>query len=601
MPRPLRLLAVCLAALAGGALHAAETPPRWPLDLPERYLTSNFMESRPGRFHAGVDLKTRSETGFPARAAVDGWISRIRFSANGYGKAVYLNGNDGRIYVYAHLERLADPLRAMVRETQRRRGRYDVSLFFPKGRHPVRRGEVLALTGQSGTAGPHLHFEVRDASNRPLDPLAHGFAVADTIPPRLLRLRIHPAAPGSRVDGRDVACAVGDGRIPLPARLPDVAVSGPIALSLRLVEETDAAGHRLAPWRLSVTLDDSLVYDSRNERLEFARNDRARLEWLATDEGLERWLHRHPDVDLAGRDGAAWSLDPTLLTPGPHEVRVTAEDRAGNSAAAAWRLLVDADPVGAWAEAPVRARAEDPVEGVAWLDPFRAELHGAVVPLDSLAALLGRPVAAVHRPLAVDAAERARLQRTQGLTVLDWGREVLAAVWPRRAELDLAPAWPDSLPPDAGVYVAKGDQWRYHGPVQRRDGAWRLPVDGPGRYLLCRDLQAPYLGPGPEEGRVDPGPAGVADAVTPSRWQVLPIRLEDLGSGVDPATLEATWNGEPFWPEPDMPRRRVLVEPPDDAAPGRHVLMLRARDRAGNEAERTYTLHLESEESFSTP
>ncbi len=36
--------------------------PLWPLDLSTRYLTSNFMEYRGGRFHAGIDLKTNSET-----------------------------------------------------------------------------------------------------------------------------------------------------------------------------------------------------------------------------------------------------------------------------------------------------------------------------------------------------------------------------------------------------------------------------------------------------------------------------------------------------------------------------------------------------------
>ena len=78
---------------------------RWPLDLPTRYLTSNFMEYRSGRFHAGLDLKTQSRTGFAARAVEDGSIVRVRATPFAYGRAVYLLGNSGRTYVYAHLSR----------------------------------------------------------------------------------------------------------------------------------------------------------------------------------------------------------------------------------------------------------------------------------------------------------------------------------------------------------------------------------------------------------------------------------------------------------------------------------------------------------------
>lgn len=597
IPAPVRLPAVLglLAALLGAIAPAPAVEPVWPLDLPERYLTSNFMESRPGRYHAGLDFKTRSETGFPARAVADGWISRIRFTANGYGKAVYLHGDDGRTYVYAHLERLADPLRSLVRDAQRGRGRWDVALHFPKGRHPVRRGDVLALTGQSGTAGPHLHFEVRDAHNRPVDPQAWGFAVPDTIPPRLLRVRIHPASPASRVDGRDEAAGWGDGRTPLPERLPAVAVTGPVALSVRVEEQADAMGHVLAPWRLSVVLDDSVAYDSRNERLDFDRNDRAQLEWLGTDEGLERWLFRHPDVDLDGRTGRGWSLDPRVLTPGDHAVRVEAEDRAGNRTTVAWTLRVGAPAEAAWPAAPVRVDLAPPVEGVSWLDPFRACLDGAVIPLDSLAVRLDREVPAVLRPLSLDAVERERLGRTQALRDLGWGCEVFAADWPRGGALDLEPAWPDSLPPGAGVYVQRRDEWRFVAPAFRRGGPWRTSLPGPGRYALCDDAQAPYLGPGPQEGRVRPSPAGRVPEVRPPRWEIVPIRLEDLGSGVDASTLAARWDGAPLQPEPDLPRRRVLVELPDDAAPGPHELVLTVSDRLGNTAERTYRLELESE------
>ena len=68
---------------ATGVGDAATAPLRWPLDLPAHWLTSNFMEYRGGRFHAGIDLKTRETEGFPAYAVEDGWISRVRATPAG--------------------------------------------------------------------------------------------------------------------------------------------------------------------------------------------------------------------------------------------------------------------------------------------------------------------------------------------------------------------------------------------------------------------------------------------------------------------------------------------------------------------------------------
>jgi hypothetical protein len=414
--RTVLILLIVLAATAG-----AETAPRWPLDLPTRYLTSNFMEHRPGRFHAGIDLKTDGVAGFPVRAVEDGWISRIRLSPFGYGQAIHLTGDSGLTYVYAHLERLADRWREPVAVEQRRRGGWSVSLFYPPDRQRVQRGEVLALSGQSGTTGPHLHFEVRAAGDEPLDPLAHGFAVADTIPPRILALRVLPAAPESRLAGDVVArravAPAGGGR-----ELPPLSLSGPVAFTVSLQERSDAAGHRLEPWLLSATLDDSLVFEARNERFAFAEQIRMRLEWLETAAGRERWLLRRPGDDLPGRSGGSWSLEAAVLTPGEHRLCVRAEDRAGNAAEAVCLLHVAAAGGAStaspgWEASPVAVLRPD---GVA-VTPFLLRGPAGCEPLR------GDPV--VVTPDSLDAAEQARAWLEQGLNWAGWAARLDSPDW----------------------------------------------------------------------------------------------------------------------------------------------------------------------------
>src|SRR5262245_47409000 len=58
-----------------------------PLFLPLN-LAGNFGEMRSGHFHSGIDIKTNEQEGQVVMAAADGYISRIKVSAVGFGKAL---------------------------------------------------------------------------------------------------------------------------------------------------------------------------------------------------------------------------------------------------------------------------------------------------------------------------------------------------------------------------------------------------------------------------------------------------------------------------------------------------------------------------------
>ena len=81
-------------------------------------------------------------------------------------------------------------------------------------------------------------------------------------------------------------------------------------------------------------------------------------------------------------------------------------------------------------------------------------------------------------------------------------------------------------------------------------------------------------------------------AVTPPRWEILVLPLDDRGSGIDPGSITVALDGAALTPEPDPLRDRLLVELPDDLAAGAHRLEVAARDRAGLAVERVYRLDL---------
>ena len=117
-----------------------------------------------GRLHAGVDIS--ADFGEPVRAAADGVVVEAG-QGGGYGRYVALRHAEGLTTFYAHMGAVHDRMRPGV---------------------AVKAGEPVGKVGSSGTStGPHLHFEIRDRRDRPLNPtlfLGRAFAEADDLPLR---------------------------------------------------------------------------------------------------------------------------------------------------------------------------------------------------------------------------------------------------------------------------------------------------------------------------------------------------------------------------------------------------------------------------------
>ena len=97
--------------------------------------------------HKGIDLK--AATGTPVVAMANGVIIK-REVQRGYGNIVYLQHAGGIVSKYAHLSRFQEGQSVGMR---------------------VGGGQVIGYAGSTGrVTGPHLHFEIVDASGRQIDP-----------------------------------------------------------------------------------------------------------------------------------------------------------------------------------------------------------------------------------------------------------------------------------------------------------------------------------------------------------------------------------------------------------------------------------------------
>ena len=86
-----------------------------PLDI-NLILSGSFAELRTNHFHSGLDIKTQGKEGFQTYASAGGYVSRIKISRYGYGKALYIKHPNGYTTVYAHLQKFSPVIEAYVKK-----------------------------------------------------------------------------------------------------------------------------------------------------------------------------------------------------------------------------------------------------------------------------------------------------------------------------------------------------------------------------------------------------------------------------------------------------------------------------------------------------
>lgn len=172
-----------------------------PLDIPMQ-LSGNFGELRPNHFHAGFDLKTQQKEGLNVYAVADGYISRIKISNSGYGKAIYITHSNGYTTVYGHLQKAVGKIQEVIIANQYAEKSYEIESFFKPSELLVKKGDVIALSGNTGgSEGPHLHFEIRDNTTENIvNPLHFGLDIKDSKPPQIKNLYVYPIDDNSVVN-----------------------------------------------------------------------------------------------------------------------------------------------------------------------------------------------------------------------------------------------------------------------------------------------------------------------------------------------------------------------------------------------------------------
>ncbi|PCJ81303.1 MAG: hypothetical protein COA49_06210 [Bacteroidetes bacterium] len=234
-----------------------------PLDIP-LVLSGNFGEFRGDHFHTGLDFKTQGQEGFPVLAVANGVVSRVKVSPWGYGQALYLLHDDGSTSVYAHLSRYSSSIQEWLI------GRQYSSRSFGIDARPVYSirfevGDTIGWSGNSGSSGgPHLHFEIRDENQHPVNPLKWDFKITDTRAPEVGNLVIIPVnSQGLELRNEIFTSSNGD---------TTEVKSGIIHLCVEAKDRLDGASNVCGIYKMEVTINGISFSSYSIDTLDFAVN-----------------------------------------------------------------------------------------------------------------------------------------------------------------------------------------------------------------------------------------------------------------------------------------------------------------------------------------
>ncbi len=259
-----------VAAISFGQTNLSTDYFAIPLDI-NPILSGNFGELRSNHFHSGLDIKTQQREGLPVYASADGYVSRINVKHFGYGKALYILHPNGYTTVYAHLQRYAGEIQKYVKSQQYKKETYEIELFPEASSIPVKKGELIAYSGNTGSSGgPHLHFEIRDKAQRPMNPMLFGINIHDTRTPIVKGVFAYPVGEDAQVNQSQNLTKLRliqqkDGNY----KTEDVIAHGKIGFGISTYDLLDGASNKNGIYRINTTLNDREKFEVRFDKFSF--------------------------------------------------------------------------------------------------------------------------------------------------------------------------------------------------------------------------------------------------------------------------------------------------------------------------------------------
>jgi hypothetical protein len=301
-------------------------------------LSGNFGELRPNHFHAGIDIRAASKAGDePIYAAAEGYVSRIKVAAGGYGNALYIAHPNGYTTVYAHLERYSNKLAEYIRSEQYAREQFEIDVNPTPGALAITAGELVGMMGNSGHSfGKHLHFEIRDSqTEETINPLLFGLSIPDNVKPQFYKIRLNELDEQQQqyTSRAYVAALAPNGNYIIKGDTLRTN-STFVGLSVKAFDGAEGCDNNMSIYALEVVQDGALKYNYKMDKFSFdnTRYCNAHCDYTALKEGDGDY---HRGYTLPGNSLPNYYNDTNgglLQVPdyGASRIEVTVSDVYGN-------------------------------------------------------------------------------------------------------------------------------------------------------------------------------------------------------------------------------------------------------------------------------
>ncbi|HSM64564.1 MAG TPA: M23 family metallopeptidase, partial [Gillisia sp.] len=299
-------------------------------------LSGSFGELRSNHFHSGMDIKTQQREGLDVLAAGDGFVSRINIQHYGYGKALYIQHPNGYTTVYGHLQKFSPEIEAYIKKQQYAKETYEIELFPKEGELKVTSEELVAISGNTGgSGGPHLHFEIRDGQQRPMNPYLFGIDIKDTQAPTVNSLWVYPLGEKAHVNGsgerqRIKLIPLKDGSF----KTETLNACGEIAFGVNTTDKLDGASNNNGIYQINTTLNGESIFEMNFNRFSFAEsrhlNQLIDYEYFISNKSRISRLYVQPNNPLSIYENVVNNGTITIQDSLAYMYNITIRDFRGN-------------------------------------------------------------------------------------------------------------------------------------------------------------------------------------------------------------------------------------------------------------------------------
>lgn len=315
-----------------------------PVKVP-MYLAGNFCELRSNHFHGGLDIKTKGVEGYDLHSIEDGYISRIKISAYGYGKALYIHHpKSGVTSVYAHMKNFSPKIQSYIQKIQKQKQKNSIDHSLQPNALSVKRDEIIGVSGNTGgSVAPHLHFELRDSRNQhPINPM-YAFDIQDSIKPVIQSLMIYDLSVNRQADILKRKKQAIKQLVPGKYTVEDTILTSPnIGFGIKMYDQATGARNKNGVYSTEFYIDNELVWSIKMDEYSYSetRYLNSLIDYAYFKEHKQRYvkLYKDPNNKL--------NLYETLkdeghLTFNPHQLyyaKVISKDLKGNISLLDWHF-----------------------------------------------------------------------------------------------------------------------------------------------------------------------------------------------------------------------------------------------------------------------